>query len=162
MRHNYLKGNTPLVRFIARSLKYTLGNYNFTEKPILVLVHKADQTGLQQTVTRLVTDAECSKLINDCFWPIGILSSNPEIKMLLRFIPVKSMPCLLILRMVGQQAGKKQVKADDLIMLTPGPDGSSVTVEKLYADLVNYVKQRNASGSNFVIAEQRAVEKDRK
>lgn len=149
---NYLDGNAPKIEFIPRDLKYVLSNYNFTEKALLVLAHKPEQPGTRSTLKSLVMDKECSRMINASFFPIGILNTSREIRTLLKFVPLKNIPCILILRMTE---GKK-VRVDDLVLLSGTQAKPVVPIEKVHADLANYLKRRNEAGSNFEIVERKA------
>lgn len=157
IRHNYLKGDSPKINFSGRDLKHALSNLDFTEKPILVLVHRPETAGIQQTISRLVTDRECSKMINDCFYPIGILSTSREIKTVLKFVPLRNIPCILVLRMTED----RRVKADDLILLSGTLEIPSVSIDRIHTSLARYLKKRNDEGSNFAIIQTRASDIDR-
>lgn len=157
LRQHYLKGDIPRINFVPRDLKYVLSNYNFTEKAIMLIILKPEHPGIQKTMTRLIKDKECSKMINECFYPIGILTNSLEIRVAMKFVPIKNTPCILILRMI---TGKK-VKVDDLIMLFGDVANPSVSIEQIHMSLASYLKKRNESGSNFAVIENRASDIDR-
>lgn len=155
LRHHYLKGDRSKINFLARSLKYVLTSLDFTERALLVLVHKPENPGIQQTVTRMVIDRDFSQLVNSCFQPIGILSTSPEIKMLLKFFSPVNLPCLAVLRL--QPGPVRSVKLDHMDSLS-NTTGEGVSVEQLHASLLAYVKLRNNNGSRLAVVERGAAD----
>lgn len=151
LRHNYLKGDKPKVNFLARSLKYLLTSLDFSEKSLLVLIHKPEHPSIQQTVTKLAMDKDLSHLINSSFNIIGLLSTSPEIKIMLRFMQPSALPCLAIMRLT--KTPQRQVSLDSLISLANDP-----SVEAIHGSLLGYVKQRNAQGSKLAVVERGALE----
>ena len=138
-----------------------LKSYDYGEKCVLVLVHKPEQPGIQQTVTRLVSDRDFAKLINDCFFPIGIMNTSNEIKVLLKLLPIKAVPCLAILRSTPKD-GRKKVQLEDSIPLFTTANTDSVAIEGIHHSVANYLKKRNSQGSRFHITERGSSELARK
>ena len=92
IKKNYLKGQTPKIDFIPRSLKYMLSKYNFSEKALLLFVLKPESPSIEQIIRSIVMDTELSNMVNECFFPMGILTTSSEMKLVQSFAASKSFP----------------------------------------------------------------------
>lgn len=132
-----------------------LDEYPFTEKPLLLIVHSPENVEAEKLLEKISMDTELSKLINGCFFPLGILDTSSEASFIAKFVSKKQHPCILILRKIENQ-GKREIKVEDLIILSPDPAGNKMTVEKIHQNLAKYLSQRNQAGSRFQFEERKA------
>lgn len=123
---------------------------DFSEKALLILVHKPDHPGIQQTVMRILNDKDTVHLVNTCFNPMGMLSTSPEIKVLLRFLDPSSLPCLIILRL--SKSPSRSIIFDLMIPLSHDP-----TIESVHGCLLAYCKSRNSQGGRLKALERGAL-----
>lgn len=136
------------VLFIQKGLRDLMSKTDFSDKPLFIYVHKADHPSSETVVGSLFEDPDFAKMVNDCFYPVGLLASSREMRIVLNFVPAKNAPCILILRMSVNEKGGKEVRADDVILLANFQGAAGIV--KVHEDVMGYLKKRNEAGAKFV------------
>lgn len=145
--HSYMRGQKPKVDFIPKSLKEVMSTYNYSDKPLLLLAFKADHPNVKPALISLLNDKDFAQMANTCFYPVGVLASSREVRVVMNFITARQLPCFLVIRMVP--GSSKEIKCDDMVAFGDCSDPNAFT-ERVHNNLANYLKKRNDLGAKFV------------
>lgn len=140
IHQNYTK-KPPKITFAPQGLSTVLQNSFKENKPLLIYLHTPEHKNGNAIVKNVLESNDVSNLINSSFKSYGMLTNNPDIKLLSEWVQPKRMPCFLVLKKVSTQ-----IRVDDLIPL--GGDPSMLTSDFIHNSIVRYLTQRNP---NFVI-----------
>lgn len=134
------------VNFLKKSLKTVMSTYDYVEKPLLILIFKADHPNIKEGLSDLVQDSDFAQMANSCFYPMGLLSSSREVRLIHTFISSRQIPMFLVLRMVP--GGGREIRVDDMVPFGDCNDAKAFTL-RIHQSLANYLKKRNEQGSKF-------------